>query len=57
MLVSHARAAERVLPGVGRNERTRLHASIAEAHQLAGWISFDHGRPHQAERLLGSARG
>lgn len=56
-LVSHARAAERVLPGVGRDERVRLYVSIAEAHQLAGWMSFDHGRHRQAERLLGTARG
>lgn len=56
-LVSQARAAERVLPGVGRGERARLYASIAEAHQLAGWMSFDHGHPRQAERLLGTARG
>lgn len=55
-LVSHALAAERVLPGVGRDERAQLYASIAEAHQLAGWMSFDHGRPRQAERLLGTAR-
>ncbi|GAA2535923.1 MULTISPECIES: helix-turn-helix domain-containing protein [Pseudonocardia] len=56
-LVSHALAAERVLPGVGRDARTPLYSSIAEAHQLAGWMSFDHGRPRQAERLLGTARG
>lgn len=55
-LVAHARAAEMVLPLVGRDERLRLHASIAEAHQLAGWMSFDHGHPRRAERLLGTAR-
>lgn len=55
-LVAHARAAEKVLPLVGRDERLRLHASIAEAHQLAGWMSFDHDRPRRAEHLLGTAR-
>ena len=55
-LVCHALAAERVLPGVRHTERVQLYASIAEAHQLAGWMIFDHGRPRQAERLLGSAR-
>jgi transcriptional regulator with XRE-family HTH domain len=55
-LVSHARAAELVLPRIGRDDRARLSASIAEAHQLAGWMQFDQGRPRLAERLLGSAR-
>ncbi len=55
-LVAHARAAEEVLPRVGHDERARLHASIAEAHQLAGWMSFDHDRPRRAEQLLGTAR-
>lgn len=56
-LVAYARAAERVRPLVGRDKRSRLHAAIAQAYQLAGWMSFDHGRPRQAERLLGTARG
>lgn len=55
-LVAHACAAEKVLPRVGRHKRVRLHASIAEAHQLAGWMSFDHGHPRRAEQFLGTAR-
>lgn len=57
MLLNHARAAEQVLPRVGRDMRALLHAGIAEANQIAGWMSFDHGHPRRAERLLGTARG
>jgi transcriptional regulator with XRE-family HTH domain len=55
-LVAHARAAERAQHLVGKADRSRLRRSIAEAYQLAGWMSFDHGRSARAEKLLGSSR-
>jgi transcriptional regulator with XRE-family HTH domain len=55
-LLAHARAAERVHGLVGNAERPLLGAAIAEAYQLAGWMSFDHGRPARAENLLGMSR-
>jgi len=56
VLVAHARAAERVHRLLGRAAQSRLSRAVAEAYQLAGWMSFDHGRPARAENLLGTAR-
>ncbi len=56
VLIAHARAAERVHAARSPAERPALGRSIAEAYQLAGWISFDQGRPAHAEYALGQAR-
>lgn len=56
VLIAHARAAERVHALLGRAAQPRLSRAIAETYQLAGWMSFDHGRPTRAEHLLGTAR-
>lgn len=56
VLVAHARAAERIHGLLGRAGRPPMSRAIAEAYQLAGWMSFDHGRPVRAEHLLGTAR-
>ncbi len=55
-LLAHARAAERVHDHVGRSDRPLLRGAIAEAYQLAGWMSFDHGQPKRAEKLLSTSR-
>lgn len=55
-LLAHARAAERIHGQIGKAERPLLRTAIAEAYQLAGWMSFDHGRPARAENLLGTSR-
>jgi transcriptional regulator with XRE-family HTH domain len=55
-LLAHARAAEKVHGKVGGAGRPLLGAAIAEAYQLAGWMSFDHDRPTRAENLLSTSR-
>ncbi len=56
VLIAHARAAEGVHADRSPAERVVLGRAIAEAYQLAGWISFDQGRPARAEHALGQAR-
>lgn len=56
VLLTHARAVERVHDQVDRGLRPQVHAAIGEAYQLAGWISFDQGFSARAENLLGTSR-
>lgn len=55
-LIAHARAAESVHGRIDRDLRPQLYAAIGEAYQLAGWMSFDQGRPTRAENLLSTSR-
>lgn len=55
-LVAYAQAAEAVRGQVDRSQYPQLCTAIGEAYQLAGWMSFDHGRQKRAEMLLGRAR-
>ncbi|MGY2061707.1 helix-turn-helix domain-containing protein, partial [Nocardia gipuzkoensis] len=42
--------------GLATPEKTSLRRTVAEAHQLAGWMMFDRGDQPGAERMFADAR-
>lgn len=55
-VLAHATAAERLIGRVGRADRYALGKVIAEAYQLAGWMSFDAGHTERATSLFTTSR-
>lgn len=55
-LRAHARLAEALLPGVRGSAEQEVLLTLAEVHQLSGWITFDHGDLASAEGSFVTAR-
>lgn len=55
-VVAYARAAAMFAPKVAVGQRAVLLRTVAEAQQLAGWMTFDRGQRKRAESLFTNAR-
>lgn len=56
-LLAHARIANALLSGLRGDERRGVLSTLAEIHQLAGWIQFDRNKLGAAQREFVLAKG